>query len=162
MKSRPVSGITMTSTIYNTMKSFDSLNLSKLSLNNSKSSAHIRSVVSSPGRKSNLKKETEEEYIPNQNKITLKKSDSYNLNSITKSWVDLNIMNEHQAKNENGNLNSYNMFITRQIKKLPADQSNLRGKKEHIHYNKALLDLELNKGNLTYEQRVSALTSRLD
>jgi len=54
------------------------------------------------------------------------------------------------------------MFITRQIKQLPTEQSIIPSNKESIHYNKALLDLKLNHGNLTYEQRVSALTSRLD
>ena len=89
------------------MKSFESLNMSKCSLNISNSNSKIKSVVSSPGRKSLNKNENEDyDYIPNQNKITLRKSDTYNINSVSKKWLDLNLVNEQEIKRENENLNS--------------------------------------------------------
>jgi len=58
------------------MKSFESLNISKSSLNISNSNSKIK-CVNSPGRKSIQINDKEDlDYIPNQNKITLRKSDS--------------------------------------------------------------------------------------
>jgi len=58
------------------MKSFESLNISKSSLNISNSNSKIKGV-NSPGRKSIQINDKEDlDYIPNQNKITLRKSDS--------------------------------------------------------------------------------------
>jgi len=118
-----VSGISLTSShLKQTMKSIESLNFSKMSLDNSGSKSKMESVVSSPRRKK-IKNE-DSEFIGNKNSLTLRKGGTSNPNSLSMNWIDLN-QNHTRINNsskDKGDISCYNMFLTNQIKNMPQEK----------------------------------------
>jgi len=89
----------------------NSLNVSRYNKNKSfrSSIGNINanlSITTSPGRKdkSNRIIEETEINIPNQNKLKLRKADTFNTTCISNSWIDLNISCQNY-KNEKETLN---------------------------------------------------------
>jgi len=98
--------------MFSTMKSIESLNFSRSSFNHSRSKSRADSTLSSPGVKSKKSIIEDSDHITNNNKIKLRKADSFNNSSIAKSWVDLNLMKEPYSNKDkvHENIDTYNTY----------------------------------------------------